>query len=647
MSKTIIRADVQGLRGVAVLLVVLYHAGVPGLPGGFIGVDVFFVISGFLITGLLVDEARTSGRIDIAEFFARRARRLLPAALVLIVATVIAALWFYPPLEQREIVSAARAASVYLANQWLAGRAVNYLTGAAHANPLLHMWSLAVEEQFYLVWPLVIALGMRVARGARHAHVIGALCVVSFVACVAMTWRAQPWAFFSMPFRAWEFGLGALVRLALPGPAAFRRDSWPRAIGAVGAGMVGASVAWLDAASLFPGILALLPTLGTALVLLGIHRSSGGVGTFLAMPPLRWLGDLSYSWYLWHWPILVFSRELFAQRAPLTTIAALGLSILLAMASFRWVETPIRANPPPPLRKKKGTLVIALGASLAVAAACTALGTWISLRGADPLQKRFADATQDIPRIYASGCHAAVETSDLPRCAFGLEGAATKIVLLGDSHAAQWFPALERLAIERGWQLVSLTKSACPAADLSVRNTTLRRTYHECDQWRERMFKRIEVERPALVVIGNSSRHAPAAQWQAAVSRSAERLDRLGVAHVWLRDTPWPGFDGPRCLARAHWQGRTDAEQLCAFDRDRVMAAAVPIFDAERAALASSSHGRTLDMTEAICAEPRCTVLRAGQLVYSDNHHITASWARRQAGRLGAALQALGPAAIR
>ena len=228
------RADVQGLRGIAVLIVVLYHFGVPGLSGGFIGVDVFFVISGFLITGLLAREVLTTGHLAFVRFFARRARRLLPAALFVTLVTVVVALWIFPPMEQREMVSGARAASLYLSNHWLAGRSVDYLAGDGDSNLLLHMWSLAVEEQFYLVWPLVVVGALRLGRPRRWGLLIAALSVASLFACVDMTWHTQPLAFFLMPFRAWEFGAGALVQVAVLRGLDARDESYARWSGWLG-----------------------------------------------------------------------------------------------------------------------------------------------------------------------------------------------------------------------------------------------------------------------------------------------------------------------------------------------------------------------------------------------------------------------------
>jgi len=633
------RADVQGLRGIAVLLVVLYHAGVPGLTGGFVGVDVFFVISGFLITGLLVREAMTTGRVAFARFYARRARRLLPAALFVTVVVVLGTLWIYPPMEQREIVSSARAASLYMSNHWLAGRSVDYLSGGQESNPLLHMWSLAVEEQFYFVWPLVVALGMRLGGARRCAQAIAALSAASLVACVAMTWHSQPWAFFVMPFRAWEFGAGALVQVALVRGLCFDNEAWPRLVGWLGLALVGASAVLLDTSLLYPGLWALAPTIGTAGVLLGLYTSKRGVGPLLAAAPLRVVGDLSYSWYLWHWPFLVACRVLMPQASAAVTAVVVLLSLGAAAASYRWVEGPIRFSPPFWLRRNRLALGAALAASGAVALACTVTASWIGGRGMAPEQRVMADGVDDVPSLYAAGCHATFAVTDLPQCAFGPAGATIKVVLFGDSHAAQWFPALQQLAAERGWQVIALTKSSCPAVQMAVYSEVLRRDYGECDEWRERMLKRIETERPALVVISSASQQVDPARWQAAAARTAQRLQAAGARQLWVRDTPAPGFNGPRCLARARWQGHADFAEVCSFDRDKVMARTRPIYDAERSGVAQLKDVRWLDLTPEICPDQRCSLWRAGRPLYSDGNHIAASWAAQQSVRFAQTLQ--------
>lgn len=635
------RSDIQGLRGIAVLLVVLYHAGLPLAPAGFIGVDIFFVISGFLITGLLAREAETSGRVALLRFFGRRVRRLLPAALVLLLFVCLVSAWLYPPLEQREIQSAARAAGLYLANVWFAGRAVDYLGGEAESNPMLHMWSLAVEEQFYIVWPLLIAALVAGASAARqHRRLIvgvAMVCLVSLAACVWMTWRSQPIAFFGTPFRAWEFGIGGLASLLGP-----RLLLLPQAgrnlLAAVGATMMLGSVALLDAGSLFPGWWALLPAGGTALLLAGLHGNQPSLqARLLGCWPLAKLGDVSYSWYLWHWPLLVFAAVRWPQHGPLLTAGAVLLSLLLAWLSYRWVENPIRTHPALAGRDRQ-TVVVAVLLALATGAVLTWQMAQLAGRSS-PAQQRYVAARDDIPAIYPAGCHANFDAVTLPACEFGATGSKTTVVLFGDSHAAHWFPALEQLARQQHWRLVSLTKSSCPSVEVPVFSKAKRRQYHECDQWRAAMWQRIETLQPALLVLANSSRHGvPAAEWQRGTASSLGRLKTAGIPTALLIDTPRPGFDVPQCLARADWQGRPQ-QQACRFQRSAVAADDAAIAAAERAAVAASGHGRVLDLTRAICPDEQCSVFSAGQVHYSDNNHLTAGFSRQLAPALQQALQ--------
>jgi len=339
-----LRPDIQGLRGLAVLLVVLFHAGVPFTPGGFIGVDVFFVISGFLITGLLMREVERSNHIRYLDFIARRARRLLPAALVVIAFVGAASVLVYPPLERLDVMSAARSAALYVANLWFAIRTVDYFGVAAASNPLLHMWSLAVEEQFYVGWPAFLALAaFGLKRGDLRSRVTWAVAVLSaitFAACVWMTWFAQPWAFFGTPFRAWEFGLGALVYLLAPHISRLPQSAlaWSGLAGLVL--VLGTALALHDEAP-FPGAIALLPTAGTALMLASLH-APGGVGALLSWRPLARVGDISYSWYLWHWPLLVMFPILLPEQRVLAIVAAVAISYLAAELSYRYVEEPFR-----------------------------------------------------------------------------------------------------------------------------------------------------------------------------------------------------------------------------------------------------------------------------------------------------------------
>ena len=299
------RPDIEGLRAVAVIAVLLFHVGLPGVPGGFIGVDVFYVISGFLITGLLVRELRATSTVDLVTFYARRLRRLLPAALVVIGVTLVASWAVLSRLRFPEVAGDAAASALYVSNLRFAEQATDYLAAHESPSPYLHFWSLAVEEQFYLFWPLLLLVGARLLSLARLGLLLALVALGSFGLSLVWTDTEAPWAFFSLPTRAWELAVGALIAvgaLRLP-----RRSPEPLAIGLVtaGLGLIVIACVVIDDSTPYPGMAALLPVVGTALVIIGGSATSAGPSRWLSASVPRWLGRISYSLYLWHWPILV------------------------------------------------------------------------------------------------------------------------------------------------------------------------------------------------------------------------------------------------------------------------------------------------------------------------------------------------------
>ncbi len=375
------RPDIEGLRGVAVLLVVLFHAGVAPLSGGFIGVDVFFVISGFLITGLLVEERARSGRIDLAAFYARRIRRLLPAAALVVAATLPAAWVLLDPLSRGDVLLDGAAAAGSVANVRFAVVASDYFAPDVAPSPFLHFWSLAVEEQFYLVWPaLVIGAFALVRRRLAVAAVVGAILAGSLALELVVTEAAPGLAFYLLPTRAWQLAAGALLAILVGRVAAGAAGRWTRPVasltGWAGLVAVAGSAAAFDASTPYPGTAALAPTLGAAALILAGSRAAGPVG-LLSVSPLRFLGRISYALYLWHWPLLVLGAAAVgsaADGAELTGVQAaalVGLAVALATLSTLLVEEPIRRGI---TRRPRRTIV----AGLAGITACVLTATSLS-----------------------------------------------------------------------------------------------------------------------------------------------------------------------------------------------------------------------------------------------------------------------------
>ncbi|HLA64460.1 MAG TPA: acyltransferase, partial [Rhodothermales bacterium] len=386
------RSDIEGLRGVAVLLVVLFHAGISGFAGGYVGVDVFFALSGYLITGILVREVERTGAVDLARFYARRVRRLLPASALVLLATVAFAFAFYSPLEQGQIAWTAVATASYLSNVHFAQAATDYFAVAVETNPLLHTWSLAVEEQFYLVWPALVWFGLRGAPSRRRlVAVVVAVTVASFGAAVWAMQTAPTWAFFGSPLRAWEFGVGALAAV-LPSASLAVRARISALLGWTGLAAVVASGVFYSVQTPFPGATALLPVVGTVAVLLAGAWSPGrGVARVLGTWPLQQFGRLSYSWYLWHWPVFVFAEGLYGKGSLPVRLALLLFSLLLAEASYRLVEDPIRHHRWIAATPRRGLALLATLTVLCVAVS-GAWGVAVGVLRRAPEQQRLITA---------------------------------------------------------------------------------------------------------------------------------------------------------------------------------------------------------------------------------------------------------------
>jgi peptidoglycan/LPS O-acetylase OafA/YrhL len=639
------RADIEGLRGIAILLVVAFHAGVSWTAGGYVGVDVFFVISGFFITGLLAREVRDTGDIDLAEFYARRARRLLPAFLLVVLATVAAALWLYAPIDQRSIAADARVVALSSGNILYARTAVNY--HAAAENPFLHTWSLAVEEQFYLVWPLLFVFVGRAygSAGATRRRLIGWVSLagaVSFLASLWITRVAQPWAFFGMPTRLWEFALGGVAALVISTGTDKRGGNRLQMAGLASLGF--ATLAFHDATP-YPGLAALLPTLGTVALLVGGDRApTGAVTRLLEARWLRWLGRLSYSWYLWHWPLVGVAAVIDWEIGVAGRIAWSAAALVLAWLTHRFVEEPARRGTF--LRERPQVLnAVALGATVAVAMIAHSAMFVAQRNTSSPEQRRYAAARED---GMAHDCWGTLLESATAPCVFGDTASQTSVVLMGDSHAEHWLPAVDRIGRDRGWKVIAMVKPACPVADVDLVSSRLKRQYTECTHWRRATLRRIVAQRPDAVILSSYDHYMPAdgersvsgvtpASWRDGLRRTYGTLSMAGLSTVVIRDVPRVGFDVPGCLSRRASNAPFN-DKPCEYDRDpSLMRQAI---EAQNDA-ARGMHGVMLvDMNDRICPSARCSVVQRGAIVYRDGDHLTATFSRNEAPVLARRIEA-------
>jgi len=665
------RADIQGLRAVAVLLVLMYHVWPGVLPGGYVGVDVFFVISGYLITGLLLREHDQTGRISMLRFYARRLRRLLPAATVTLAAVAAGSFLLLPDVYWRSIAIEVVASALYVENWWLASQAVDYLAEGESASPLQHYWSLSIEEQFYIVWPWLVAgaawMGARAGRSTRGrvAGAVGVLVAASLAHSIWFTRQEPGIAYFATTTRVWELGLGALLATATWRPSA----PVGKALGFGGLALVIAAGLVLDADTLFPGAAALLPTLGAAMVIAaGGGRSGMDAALLLESRPARFLGDISYSLYLWHWPLIVFYLHLTERNPGLWSGTALVLvSMVVATLSRKLVEEPALR-----MGKQQRTLAGAYVLGGVCVAASVGLGSVLYVGAAGdegagdqtvdvdpapgatamqpgyrpPFTPSLKEARRDRPDVGMK-CHGRLRDSE-PNLACVLGGADAEydLVLVGDSHAWHLVPAFVELLEPLDARLHLMTKSACPFTLATLSRD--RKPYQECRAWNERVLAYIKEVRPDAVISGASANVAalrePGESSPELVARGFlplwEEVREAGAEVLVLRDTPrfsGPGGDPVRCLARKQGRaadcvvGRSDAVK--SEDEDPALIAASMAPDA-----------RLIDITDSICNPHACDPVVGGVLVLRDSHHLTATFARSLAPVLGAQIEPHLPA---
>ena len=503
------RPDIEGLRAVAVVAVVLFHADMPWVSGGFVGVDVFFVISGFLITGMLWREVSTTGTVGLRRFYGARARRLLPASATVGVVVMIGSAALLPSLQSRPAIGDGIASALYVSNYRFIQQGVDYFHDTLPPSPFQHYWSLGVEEQFYLVWPTLIIGTVWLTRLARrrtkadarsserpYLVVLALVAAASFTLSLLLTRVATAVAFFSLPTRAWQLAVGGLVALTA--------GRWRR-LPALSAAIIGwaglALILWactrLSATTLYPGTAALFPAVGAALVIAaGCAAPSQGCGRVLALSPMRAVGRVSYSWYLWHWPVLLVALGSLAPvvgHAHWLALAGILLSGGLAILTLRYIENPLRFAAP---IRRSAMASLALGGVATAVAVCLGVALLVVVpapvgRGlsATPLtisaapspagfsmnaydaavhhafaqvqaavaasadlkavpsnlNPPLADAQAERQAIFLNGCMRNLSQDGQPECASGDTASSTTVALVGDSNAAMWSPAFQQI----------------------------------------------------------------------------------------------------------------------------------------------------------------------------------------------------------
>lgn len=623
------RPDIEGLRAVAILLVVGSHFAVPGFAAGFIGVDIFFVISGYLITSILFREYERTSTIRLGRFYANRLRRLLPALATVLVVTGLFALSWLPETRIIEFSKAAAAAAIWLSNIYFTFADIDYFGAESGSNPVLHTWSLGVEEQFYLFWPFAILLAVRLAKGQPTLtlrRLLLLIAVLSLAACLLVGKANPTFAFYMMPTRAWQFAAGALVWLV----ARQRVFQWRQAtaLAWLGVALVMAAMAIIGPGSTYSGWLALLPTLGTCALLwsganAGGSRSQPMPVTFLTARPMQALGRVSYSWYLWHWPVLILGEQ-FTPIAghPASTVFAIAISLTAAFATHHLVENPVRYGRMTQLRPG-WQIGIALAAMVLINSQMLRLSSHseqvLSSHEAYP----YASAIRDLPRIYVDGCDDWYQSDALKPCVYGNRDAPRTVALMGDSIGAQWFSALTEMSDPEQWKIVVLTKSSCPMVDTPFFYQRIGREYTECASWRNQAIQWLSENHVDRLFIGGvASSSFTDDQWVDGTRRILDRLAPDIPAIYIIESSPALGFNGPDCLLK-NMGDSLNPERCSAPLEDKAYQHVSSLL---KAATNGYSNVHWISTRDFVCPDQNCSAKRGEMIVFRDNQHLTASF---------------------
>ena len=637
----------------------LYHVWPNWLPAGYIGVDVFFVISGFLITGLLLKDLERDGRIAFRRFYLRRFRRLMPAASVVIMVTLSLSWLLEPPFRREGTAIEGLASALYFQNWLLAARATDYLDAERALGPLTHYWSLSIEEQFYLLWPLTLAIVGLIAshRGwplRRLAQV--AILAISLLSLGCSWWLAHQGfseVYFVTHTRVWELGLGALLALrglTNCGPQAAR---WIASIGLL---VILGSAALIPENVSFPGLIALVPTLATVAFLWVGTQLNGAHGfSWLMARPIQFAGDASYSVYLWHWPLIYFASLLLGGSLDfLAGLAIVLLSLLIGGFSKRWIEDTFRDQGSPGYSATRAgfqtVLLFLFSLTLALAIFAHARvqfadfqpvnlgdeypGAMSLVRDAEtppsrpPLPKEGV-VKLDIPVVYGRDCHTSPRSPEVRPCVLRRSKTSrATVVIVGDSHAANWVPAMEAVASKADWDLISMTKSSC-----SLTLPTVGPALHSddsCLAWSDAVLDLLHEIQPDMVLLARKRMNTDFASTEtgdwipglvAMLNQVLAALHKVSSQVVVLADTPRLPFDPPSCLAR---EGECTALLEGTFDPP----------DALLAAADRQVSVQVVDLRHLVCPEGVCQSVIGNIVVWRDDHHFTATYSRSMAPEL-------------
>ena len=625
---------IQGLRALAIALVILCHFSVNGFQAGFIGVDVFFVISGFLITRLLLQEYAVNGDIKIIRFYAHRIKRLFPALMFMLLITTLAVIMLLSPLEQQQQIAGIASSVVWLSNLQFSFSNMNYFLADSSASVVLHTWSLAVEEQFYLIWPIILLFffghfnqGNERRSNQGLFRILLVTAVVGFVFSMLLAIAKPIWAYYLMPSRIWQFAFGALIcTLSSDTLAKFNQARVRSYLGTVGGFGIIMSLIIIDRQTTYPGFIALLPTLSTVVLLLACQQQDNATAKIFSVKPLVLTGNLSYSLYLWHWPVLAIAK-VFIPDATLGQQLMLLIAIVsISAISYFAVEQPIR-NLSYFVRFPKRIFAPAI---FLIVVSLYAINFWnkqAEILGQDKRFASFTAVTNDVSEVYFNNCDEWFYTSRAKACVFGNQNATKTIVVMGDSVLLHWYPAIKGMYSDKQWRIIVLTKSSCPVVEMDYFYARIGRVYYECHRWRGQSFDLIRQLKPDVVLMGSSFTYPfTDNEWQSGMKSTLIKITPYTKQAFLLLSSPVLSKNIPECLAREKWHtlSYVNFKQECDLsslspERERVNGLLLKVTE-------EFVNVKVIDTAEIACPGKTCHGIQNGIITYRDSMHLTAKY---------------------
>jgi len=646
------QTELQGLRAIAVVAVILAHAKIEFFSGGFIGVDIFFVLSGYLISTILMLEHQRSGTIDLLNFYSRRIKRLLPSLTLMVVVVMLLSQFLLPDADFLTLTSSWLSALTWTSNFYFAFSNVDYFATTVSKDIFLHTWSLAVEEQFYLLWPLLfISTVLHKFNNSRISiagypaifTVVLALAFLSFLVMLFLLNTKPHQSYYLMPSRIWQFCIGALVALDhLRNIHQEKTQSVPTynmfsIMGFIGLAVIAIGVIGLNARLAYPGFWALIPSIGTALIIWSCNQNKNGlIPRMLSLPALVWIGDRSYSLYLWHWPILVLGFILYPKSDLTTVLLFVSCFVLISILNYRLIEIPFWKGMFSNLAPTRAILIAFLATTIVISFTAKERNeiSKVLAESDNEVTRAISKARSDLPEIYSLGCDTWYSDAAVKPCITndGNEQSKT-VVFLGDSAGGQWLPAILDIYKSPEWRVVILTKSACAIVDEDYYYERIGKEYKVCRQWRDEALASLSKYKPDTIIIGSSANYTfSETQWIEGSQRIFNDLSKVSSNVIVLAPTPILSFNAPNCLLDHQTEiaevanGNNSHILFCSEENKSNSRQVSKYLDQ---ATATYPNIRLLKLNDLVCPDNICSSINRNlDFIYRDSQHLTASFVR-------------------